>query len=111
MTTGPLRRPTVVVDVGGVKVGSAQPVVVQSMTNTDTADVRATVAQVRALHAAGSELVRVTVNTEEAARAVPDIVAEVDVPGGPADPHALIDHLNQVIMEEVLRQQGDPLQA
>jgi (E)-4-hydroxy-3-methylbut-2-enyl-diphosphate synthase len=74
------RRQTVVVDVGGVLVGSTQPIVVQSMTNTDTADPRATAAQVRALHAAGSELVRVTVNTDEAARAVPAIVAEVDVP-------------------------------
>lgn len=71
-----------VVDIGGVKVGSAppHPIVVQSMTNTDTADAAATAAQVRALHAAGSELVRVTVNTDEAARAVPAIVAEVDVP-------------------------------
>ena len=60
--------------------GSAHPVVVQSMTNTDTADAAATAAQVRALHEAGSELVRVTVNTDEAARAVPAIVAEVDVP-------------------------------
>jgi (E)-4-hydroxy-3-methylbut-2-enyl-diphosphate synthase len=66
--------------VGGVLVGSAQPIVVQSMTNTDTADAAATAAQVRALHAAGSELVRVTVNTDEAARAVPAIVADVDVP-------------------------------
>jgi len=66
--------------VGGVLVGSAHPIVVQSMTNTDTADVAATAAQVRALHAAGSELVRVTVNTDDAARAVPAIVAEVDVP-------------------------------
>jgi len=66
--------------VGGVLVGSAHPIVVQSMTNTDTADAAATAAQVRALHAAGSELVRVTVNTDEAARAVPTIVAEVDVP-------------------------------
>jgi (E)-4-hydroxy-3-methylbut-2-enyl-diphosphate synthase len=66
--------------VGGVPVGSAHPIVVQSMTNTDTADVAATAAQVRALHAAGSELVRVTVNTDEAARAVAAIVAEVDVP-------------------------------
>jgi (E)-4-hydroxy-3-methylbut-2-enyl-diphosphate synthase len=66
--------------VGGVPVGSAHPIVVQSMTNTDTADAAATAAQVRALHAAGSELVRVTVNTDEAARAVPAIVAEVDVP-------------------------------
>jgi (E)-4-hydroxy-3-methylbut-2-enyl-diphosphate synthase len=74
------RRKTVLVDVGGVKVGSQRPIVVQSMTNTDTADVAATVAQVRALAAAGSELVRVTVNTEAAARAVPDIVGQVDVP-------------------------------
>jgi len=74
------RRQTVVVQVGGVKVGAAHPIVVQSMTNTDTADAAATAAQVRALYAAGSELVRVTVNTDDAARAVPDIVAEVDVP-------------------------------
>ncbi len=65
---------------GGVLVGSAHPIVVQSMTNTDTADVAATAAQVRALHAAGSELVRVTVNTDEAARAVPAIVADVEAP-------------------------------
>jgi (E)-4-hydroxy-3-methylbut-2-enyl-diphosphate synthase len=70
----------VTVSVGGVPVGAAHPIVVQSMTNTDTADVAVTAAQVRALHAAGSELVRVTVNTDEAARAVPAIVAEVDVP-------------------------------
>ena len=68
------------VDVGGVKVGGVHPIVVQSMTNTDTADVAATTAQVRALHQAGSELVRVTVNNEAAAAAVPDIVAGVDVP-------------------------------
>jgi len=74
------RRPTVTTDVGGVPVGSAHPIVVQSMTNTDTADVAATVAQIRALHAAGSELVRVTVNNDDAARAVPAIVAQVDVP-------------------------------
>ena len=60
--------------------GSAHPIVVQSMTNTDTADAAATAAQVRALHAAGSELVRVTVNNDAAARAVPDIVEQVDVP-------------------------------
>jgi (E)-4-hydroxy-3-methylbut-2-enyl-diphosphate synthase len=76
----PQRRKTAVADVGGVKVGGPHPIVVQSMTNTDTADVDATVAQVRALHAAGSELVRVTVNTEAAARAVPAIVEQVDVP-------------------------------
>jgi len=75
-----IRRSTVTVSVGGVLVGSAHPIVVQSMTNTDTAAPAATAAQVRALHAAGSELVRVTVNTDEAARAVPAIVADVDVP-------------------------------
>jgi len=74
------RRSTVTVTVGGVPVGSAHPIVVQSMTNTDTADVAGTVEQVRALHQAGSELVRVTVNNDAAARAVPDIVAQVDVP-------------------------------
>jgi (E)-4-hydroxy-3-methylbut-2-enyl-diphosphate synthase len=74
------RRQAVVVDVGGVMVGGSHPIVVQSMTNTDTADVDATAAQVRALHDAGSELVRVTVNNEAAAEAVPDIVARVAVP-------------------------------
>jgi (E)-4-hydroxy-3-methylbut-2-enyl-diphosphate synthase len=68
-----LRRKTVAVDVGGVKVGGSNPIVVQSMTNTDTADVASTVNQVMALAQAGSELVRVTVNTDEAARAVPKI--------------------------------------
>jgi len=77
---GEHRRQTVDVDVGGVKVGGAHPIVVQSMTNTDTAAVDATAAQVRALHEAGSELVRVTVNNDEAAQAVPGIVAQVDVP-------------------------------
>ncbi len=68
------RHRTVPVDVGGVKVGGDHPIVVQSMTNTDTADVAATVNQVMALARAGSELVRVTVNTEAAAAAVPKIV-------------------------------------
>jgi (E)-4-hydroxy-3-methylbut-2-enyl-diphosphate synthase len=68
------RRQAVVVDVGGVKVGGSHPIVVQSMTNTDTADVASTVNQVMALARAGSELVRVTVNTEEAAAATPKIV-------------------------------------
>lgn len=68
------RRQTPTVVVGGVPIGSAHPVVVQSMTNTDTADAAATAAQVEALAAAGSELVRVTVNNEEAAQAVPEIV-------------------------------------
>ncbi|MCJ7712386.1 MAG: flavodoxin-dependent (E)-4-hydroxy-3-methylbut-2-enyl-diphosphate synthase, partial [Chloroflexi bacterium] len=69
----PVRRPTVSVDVGGVLVGSAHPVVVQSMTNTDTADPDGTAIQVARLAHAGSQLVRVTVNTEEAAAAVPDM--------------------------------------
>ncbi len=73
----PRRRPTVSVDVGGVLVGSAHPVVVQSMTNTDTADVDATALQVARLAHAGSQLVRVTVNSEAAARAVPEIVRKL----------------------------------
>lgn len=67
------RRASVAVDVGGVIVGGSAPVVVQSMTNTDTADVDATVAQVAALHRAGSELVRITVDRDESAAAVPKI--------------------------------------
>jgi len=73
-----LRRRTATVDVGGVKVGSNHPIIVQSMTNTDTADVEGTARQVAALAAAGSELVRVTVNNDEAARAVPRIVSRLD---------------------------------
>src|SRR6516162_1350944 len=68
------RRNSVPVRIGSVTVGGGHPIVVQSMTNTDTADTAATVNQVMALANAGSELVRVTVNTEEAARAVPSIV-------------------------------------
>ena len=68
------RRKSVAANVGGVKVGGGNPIVVQSMTNTDTADVQSTVNQVMALAQAGSEIVRVTVNTEEAAAAVPKIV-------------------------------------
>jgi (E)-4-hydroxy-3-methylbut-2-enyl-diphosphate synthase len=67
------RHHTVAVDVGGVVVGGAAPIVVQSMTNTDTADVEATARQVAALAAAGSELVRITVDRDEAAAAVPKI--------------------------------------
>jgi (E)-4-hydroxy-3-methylbut-2-enyl-diphosphate synthase len=65
------RRTTVTVPIGGVPVGSGHPIVVQSMTNTDTADAASTVRQVAALARAGSELVRVTVNNEAAAAAVP----------------------------------------
>ncbi|MDH3402483.1 MAG: flavodoxin-dependent (E)-4-hydroxy-3-methylbut-2-enyl-diphosphate synthase [Acidobacteriota bacterium] len=68
-----MRRRTVRVRVGSVDVGGGAPIVVQSMSNTDTADVAATVEQCRQLAAAGSELVRVTVNVPEAARAVPEI--------------------------------------
>ena len=75
------RRKTVTAMVGGVRVGSDAPVVVQSMTNTDTADVASTVQQVAALARAGSELVRVTVNNDEAAAAVPRIVEELDRQG------------------------------
>lgn len=67
------RKKTVGVDVGGISVGGCRPVVVQSMTNTDTADIAATVDQVAALARAGSELVRITVDRDEAAAAVPHI--------------------------------------
>ena len=75
------RRRTVNVPVGSVTMGSDHPVVVQSMTNTDTSDVHATVQQVAALHRAGSDVVRVTVNDEAAARAVPEIVDVLDQHG------------------------------
>ena len=73
-----IRRATPTARIGDVAIGSCHPVVVQSMTNTDTADVVATVRQVAELARAGSELVRVTVNTEAAARAVPLIVEGLD---------------------------------
>jgi (E)-4-hydroxy-3-methylbut-2-enyl-diphosphate synthase len=72
------RRTAVTATIGGVKVGSDAPVVVQSMTNTDTADVKGTVQQTAELARAGSELVRVTVNNDAAAAAVPRIVEELD---------------------------------
>src|SRR5438552_93955 len=75
------RRKTVAASIGGVRVGSDAPVVVQSMTNTDTADIVSTVEQVAALARAGSELVRVTVNNAHAAAAVPHIVDELDRQG------------------------------
>jgi len=75
------RRRTRRVTVAGIAIGGGAPVVVQSMTNTDTADVAATVAQVKALADAGSELVRVTVNTAEAAAAVPAIRERLDAQG------------------------------
>jgi (E)-4-hydroxy-3-methylbut-2-enyl-diphosphate synthase len=73
-----VRRPTRKVMVGHVAVGAGAPVVVQSMTNTDTADIAGSVAQIHELWRAGSELVRLTVNTEEAARAVPAIRERLD---------------------------------
>ncbi len=75
------RRKTLTAVVGGVRVGSDAPIVVQSMTNTDTADIPSTVQQCAALARAGSELVRITVNNEEAAAAVPRIVEELDKQG------------------------------
>ena len=68
------RRQTVTVAVGSLPIGSDAPIVVQSMTNTDTADPASTAAQVAALATAGSQLVRITVNNDEAAAAVPEIV-------------------------------------
>eukprot|EP01132_Coremiostelium_polycephalum_P001823 gene1823-2246_t len=72
------RRASVGVDVGGVMVGGGAPVVVQSMTNTDTADVDGTVAQVAALSRAGSQIVRITVDRDESAAAVPKIRERLD---------------------------------
>ncbi len=75
------RRPSACASVGGVRVGGGAPVVVQSMTNTDTADVASTVKQVALLARAGSELVRVTVNNDAAAAAVPEISARLEQQG------------------------------
>ena len=75
------RHRTRQVDVAGIRVGGAAPIVVQSMTNTDTADIAATVTQVHALATAGSELVRITVNSAEAAAAVAQIRDQLDAAG------------------------------
>jgi len=75
------RRPTTAVAIGGVIVGGGAPIVVQSMTNTDTADAAATAQQARELAEAGSELVRITVNVDAAAKAVPQIRARLDDAG------------------------------
>src|ERR1700761_9115783 len=72
------RRKSLVTTVGGIRVGGPHPIVVQSMTNTNTADIAGTVEQVRALARAGSELVRVTVNSAEAAAAVAPIRERLD---------------------------------
>ncbi|MGD9265362.1 MAG: flavodoxin-dependent (E)-4-hydroxy-3-methylbut-2-enyl-diphosphate synthase, partial [Lysobacterales bacterium] len=84
MTAGKIQhaqRVTPTVEVGGVLIGSCHPVVVQSMTNTDTEDVRATATQIAELARAGSELVRITVNTENAAAAVPGIFERLEMMG------------------------------
>ncbi len=73
------RRKTATVSINNIKVGSDHPVVVQSMTNTDTADAKSTAKQVAELARAGSELVRITVNTLEAAAAVPEIQRRLDM--------------------------------
>jgi len=75
------RRRAVTVNIGGIRVGSDAPVVVQSMTNTDTADVESTIQQVASLARAGSELVRITVNNDDAAKAVPYIVEGIRAKG------------------------------
>ena len=75
------RRKSVNVNIGGVIVGSGAPVVVQSMTNTDTADIEGTIQQIAALARSGSEMVRITVNNDEAAQAVPAIVAGIAAKG------------------------------
>ena len=75
------RRKTFTASIGGVRVGSDAPVMVQSMTNTDTADIPGTIKQVAALARAGSEVVRVTVNNDDAARAIPHIVEGLEKQG------------------------------
>jgi (E)-4-hydroxy-3-methylbut-2-enyl-diphosphate synthase len=75
------RRQSVTVNVGGIRVGSSAPVVVQSMTNTDTADAESTIQQIAALARAGSELVRITVNNDAAAQAVPAIIEGIRAKG------------------------------
>src|ERR1700685_3655039 len=75
------RRKTVTASIGGVRVGSSAPVMLQSMTNTDTADIPGTIKQVAALARAGSEVVRVTVNNDDAAKAIPHIVEGLEKQG------------------------------
>ena len=75
------RRKSLAVKIGNITVGGNAPIVVQSMTNTDTADIEGTVAQVKSLARAGSELVRITVNNDEAAAAVPHIREKLNAQG------------------------------
>ena len=77
------RRKTAVCDVDGVKVGGDYPIVVQSMTNTDPVDIASTVSQIKALAEAGSELVRITVNVDKAAEAIPRIAESLEALGVP----------------------------
>jgi (E)-4-hydroxy-3-methylbut-2-enyl-diphosphate synthase len=77
----PMRRKSVAAKVGGVMVGGGNPIIVQSMTNTDTVDVEGTALQIEALARAGSELVRITVNTRQAAAAVPHIMEKLESRG------------------------------
>src|SRR5260370_18268513 len=75
------RRKTATATIGGVRVGNNAPVMVQSMTNTDTTDIPGTIKQVAALARAGSEVVRVTVNNDDAAKAIPYIVEGLEQQG------------------------------
>jgi (E)-4-hydroxy-3-methylbut-2-enyl-diphosphate synthase len=101
ITTDPMpRRVTVPVKVGGVTVGGGAPIVVQSMTNTDTADVDATVAQVAALSRAGSEIVRITVDRNEAAAAVPRIRERLDRLGLPVPLVGDFHYIGHTLLKE-----------
>src|SRR5947208_16467205 len=93
------RRASVAVNIGGGRVGGSNPIVVQSMTNTDTADVTSTVNQVMALAKAGSELVRVTVNTEAAAAAVPKIVDTLRMFGGTVPIHGDLHYNGNLLLK------------
>ena len=80
------RRTTPIVHIGPLALGGDTPVVIQSMTNTDTSDVESTVAQALGLHAAGAQVIRMTVNDEAAARAVPEIIKRVRSEVSPLNP-------------------------
>ena len=81
MRKNDLRRETTTVEIGHVKMGSKHPIVIQSMTNTPTADIEATIKQIKELEDAGSELVRITVNDFEAMEAVPKIIKQLRADG------------------------------
>ena len=105
------RRATVGVDVGGVLVGGGAPVVVQSMTNTDTADIDATVAQVAALSKAGSEIVRITVDRDESAAAVPKVRERLERLGLNVPLVVRLAGTNVEAGKEILAQSGLPIIA